>query len=404
MGRENDLLNDLELSANDVNLEQPKRRKSADSANKAEGERPRRRKKSVDAGLEGERPRRKKSVEAELEGDERPRRKKSAVAEAEDVMRPRRNKSADSLEGGHPRRRKSSTPVSLKTGADLASETAQQAANERQRPTKASRPRKAPKAAEGGMARDLDELGSLLKVKREVNGLSRRDAALKIKIPLDQLEAIEDGRLSSLPPVFARGFLRAYANELGLDAESILADYSRLTTDEGKKEPIGKESLSPKYVATSVGGKRRFSLRVLVILVIILATAIMAWQLLPGLKSSGTPITTSGELSSGAETGSSDATASLTEQDANQTQSSLEGLTGGVLTLLSQNDNVWLQVEIDGNPPEFMILNSGDTVTWLAERFIVVKSGMANALNVTWDGNDLGLLSEGPIAERRFPN
>ena len=132
--------------------------------------------------------------------------------------------------------------------------------------------------------KSLESLGNLLKTKREISGLTRRDLVVKTKIPLDQLEAIEDGRLSSLPPVFAKGFLRAYANELGLDAEAILEDYRQMTGG-FKNEPASAEPLAQKYVESSVGSSGgKFGLRLLVVMILVVAAATASLVLWPGLR------------------------------------------------------------------------------------------------------------------------
>lgn len=314
--------------------------------------------------------------------------------------------------------------------------------------------------------KSLEALGNLLKTKREISGLTRRDVVVKTKIPLDQLESIEDGRLSSLPPVFAKGFLRAYANELGLDAEAILEDYRQMTGGY-KNEPASSEPLAQKYVESSVGsGGWKPGPRFLVFLILVAAAVAASFWLWPGLRASAVSVMpflanlpgfaapaepaggpadsepTTGpfalDLPGGydddpfpAETAAADnqestnypvsdpsvvhtisGSLSSPPESAPAVAPSPSGqdtiplppaMPGGLLVLTSQKDRVWLQVIIDGSQPQFYILNSGQKLTCQADDHIIVTAGQAGSVMVNWNGEDLGPLGETPVVERRFP-
>ena len=67
------------------------------------------------------------------------------------------------------------------------------------------------------------QVGADLRAARERTGYSLPEVADGLRIRLPYLEALEEGRLSDLPgSAYALGFLRTYAEALGLDAEEIL--------------------------------------------------------------------------------------------------------------------------------------------------------------------------------------
>lgn len=71
------------------------------------------------------------------------------------------------------------------------------------------------------------EIGSILRAAREERGLSLDDAAEATKIRPAYLEAIEDEAFERLPgPTYARGFLRAYAELLGVDPQPLIDEFS----------------------------------------------------------------------------------------------------------------------------------------------------------------------------------
>ena len=277
--------------------------------------------------------------------------------------------------------------------------------------------------------KSLETLGRTFKAKREINGLERRDVVAKIKIPMDQLESIEEGRLSSLPPVFAKGFLRAYANELGLDAEAILDDYRKMTGG-FKNEPASREALASRYVETkmSYGGRPwgRYLLASLVLFVLGLAV-FRAW---PGLgrnaaslwpfggqapevalvDSQGEPegisLSATDRPEVAVASGSLAAMAPISpdnEEEAAPAEAEVPAPAGGELTLVSQKDGVWLQLIVDGQPAKHYWLKRGQTIVQRAEAAVVVRTGQGTALGASWNGLDLGVLSGQPVVEASFP-
>ncbi|MGH6662130.1 MAG: helix-turn-helix domain-containing protein, partial [Rhodospirillales bacterium] len=66
-------------------------------------------------------------------------------------------------------------------------------------------------------------VGALLKASRLRVGQDLRDIADVLRIRYVYMEAIEDGRYDALPgPTYATGFIRAYAEHLGLDSEEVV--------------------------------------------------------------------------------------------------------------------------------------------------------------------------------------
>lgn len=67
------------------------------------------------------------------------------------------------------------------------------------------------------------QIGAELRAVREQLGWSITELSVRLKIRTAQLEAIEAGDLAALPaPAYATGFIRAYADMIGLDPDEIL--------------------------------------------------------------------------------------------------------------------------------------------------------------------------------------
>jgi hypothetical protein len=76
---------------------------------------------------------------------------------------------------------------------------------------------------------------------------------------------------------------------------------------------------------------------------------------------------------------------------------------GGELTLVSQKDEIWLQLIVDGQPVKHYWLKRGQMIVQRAEKSVVVRTGQGTALTATWNGLDMGALSAQPVVEASFP-
>lgn len=89
---------------------------------------------------------------------------------------------------------------------------------------------------------ELREIGEILKTKRLEKNISISDVQEFTKIKSYYIKAIEDGEEDKLPdPVYIRGFIRSYAEMLGLNGEVLLQDLKLNKTREYNVSAIVKE-------------------------------------------------------------------------------------------------------------------------------------------------------------------
>lgn len=70
------------------------------------------------------------------------------------------------------------------------------------------------------------DFGERMKRIREERGVALRDIAETTKISVSALEALERNDISRLPGgIFSRGFVRAYAEQIGTDPEKAVRDF-----------------------------------------------------------------------------------------------------------------------------------------------------------------------------------
>ncbi len=85
--------------------------------------------------------------------------------------------------------------------------------------------------------------GSVLASARVRSGLTLAEVARRSRVPIEALDALERDEWGRLPaPVYARGFLRLYAREVGVDADPLV----RLMDDSRALHAIGALPTAPR--------------------------------------------------------------------------------------------------------------------------------------------------------------
>ena len=102
--------------------------------------------------------------------------------------------------------------------------------------------------------------GELLARTRQEKDLNTEEIAKELRINVSIIEMMEGNEFQSIgAPVFVKGYLRQYANILGLSADSILEEYNQLNPDKNSLpivnkavEKISKYVLTPKLILVGV--------------------------------------------------------------------------------------------------------------------------------------------------------
>ncbi len=83
----------------------------------------------------------------------------------------------------------------------------------------------------------MKSIGQTFQKRRKELNISLQEAENATSIRSSYLQAIEDGDVSRLiSPVYATGFLKQYANFLGMDAEEIIREYPDLFSSSPSQE------------------------------------------------------------------------------------------------------------------------------------------------------------------------
>ncbi|NEQ95510.1 MAG: helix-turn-helix domain-containing protein [Cyanothece sp. SIO2G6] len=286
----------------------------------------------------------------------------------------------------------------------------------------------------------LVQIGTYLQQVREEQGLVVDQVAGKTMIAGRHIRAIEAGDINALPEaIYVRGFIKRYAEVLGLDGAEISTAFP-LFADEPE--------LKPSWQNSDVAQLRQAHLYLAYVALITLAVISLGAVLvrLDNGDRPGQPDPTLATPDSGSSPGSSPSASSLssprnsstspvaenTDSSENLLSSSTEPEDVGppdLATLLNARENnetrpdsldpallgkpvrvelemkerSWLRVTVDGQLDFEGVLAEGTQRTWAAEDNVLVRVGNAGGVLAAFNGSDAELMGEpGSVQERLF--
>ena len=123
-----------------------------------------------------------------------------------------------------------------------------------------------------------ETVGSTLRQQREKKRMSIAEVSRVTRIPVSTLESIEQDHFDDLPgEVFVKGFLKSYAQSVGLQADEIVARY---TASRRVSSVVPLPVASPVQAARE-GQGRRFGVAIALVLLLILFTLALSIVLKP---------------------------------------------------------------------------------------------------------------------------
>lgn len=263
----------------------------------------------------------------------------------------------------------------------------------------------------------MNDLGSKLKRAREDLGIALRDIAARTKISVTALEAVERNDFSRLPGgIFGRSFVRAYAAELGLDADAIVAEFVE-ALDEQEREAAARGAIRPEITDDDrlFLARQQQAVRLLrwgLIALAIVAVALVVWRLhawrsrraatptavtMPAASSTTTPppvsspptsppSTMSGPDGTAANTAAVVATPSVTDASSPGASPTADA-TNGVAVEFLVSDDCWIVATSDGQRSISELFRAGDGRRLDATRELLFDVGNAGAVEWSINGH-----------------
>lgn len=240
----------------------------------------------------------------------------------------------------------------------------------------------------------MESFGAYLKSLREERGISLQEISQRTKIALANLDFLEKERFELLPPrVFVKGFIRSYAQELGLNPEEVLKRFDAFT----KEGELTDYTADETSLFQQRSGPRSFIRRPLFTVALSVAGAIaLAIVLLTGISrlfywgdTSGTAlptVTTVGPSGYSVTPGKAERSekadqTAFTEPPRKQA--------GRKILEIKALAHTWVRVQPDSSPPEEMTMAPGDIQIFTAKNSFSLQTGNAGGIRLRYDGREL---------------
>ena len=124
----------------------------------------------------------------------------------------------------------------------------------------------------------MDTVGAALRRQREIKRMGLAEVSRVTRIPVTTLEAIEQDHFDDLPgEVFVRGFLKSYAQSVGLVPDDVVARY----TASRRVAMVTPLPVASPVTAAREGHGRRFGVAIALVLLLILFTLALSIVLKP---------------------------------------------------------------------------------------------------------------------------
>lgn len=242
-----------------------------------------------------------------------------------------------------------------------------------------------------------DSLGQYLAACRQKAGLSIEDIAERTRVNPRVIRAAEADQFEQLPGVvFIKGFLRTYAKVTGIEGEELIRRYENLG--------VTMADHSPKLISMPLHQERRNPLSVALGLLMALGILFFLGYysgLFPGLKEPDGALDTYVVPPPPARTAPDAPPVTAQESPAAEPEpreipspappAPAAAAKPTYQLKISATQDTWLKAILDGRDEREVILRDGNTLTWPAERQIIISIGNVAGTQMWLNGKPVNL-------------
>ncbi|MEN6411164.1 MAG: RodZ domain-containing protein [Veillonellales bacterium] len=247
----------------------------------------------------------------------------------------------------------------------------------------------------------MQTVGQALRSEREKKNLTIKDIEAATSIRSLYINAIEEDNYKVIPgEVYLKGFIRNYANYLGLNGEEMVALYRESQAPvEPEPEVPARKKVAPKKdtpVSLRTGGKGKWAA---VGVVAVCLAGIIWWA--AGNKIAE-PQQPAPEAKSAPAAPVQPLPSAVPQQQATSA-SDKSAATKPVAVTAKFTDACWTLVKADGKEIYEGIPKTGETITWQAEKNIALQLGNAGAVDIVYNGQSVGKIGgKGEVVSKTF--
>lgn len=237
----------------------------------------------------------------------------------------------------------------------------------------------------------MSDFGAQLKQARESRGISLRQISTSTKISTVALEALERGDLSKLPGgIFSRAFVRAYALEVGLNPDEVVAQFLvelGVHANRADDDDVPPEVTADDRAFLELQRRAAMALRIgIVVIIVLIVAGVVAWNMTrqPAQPVAEAPAPV---VVPPPATPPPTQVASVTPEPQ------------GLWIDLTASSECWVKVTIDGVQTSERVFTKGDRQRFDAKKDITLQVGSAGA--ITWSVNGRPARALGRVGDVR---
>jgi cytoskeleton protein RodZ len=241
----------------------------------------------------------------------------------------------------------------------------------------------------------IGAFGERLRREREMRGITLAEISESTKIARRHLESLEKEDFDSLPGgIFNKGFVRAYARFLGIDEDQAVADYSAASAE--PPPPEGQFPLEVHEPDRKLN-PRRSSFPLILALLALVVVLMVLWARNKSHQTESAdnigPPASAGTASPGDS--SSPAAAAANTSPGQPAAADTPDSERTFLVVIKAKENAWVSLTADGKKTWEGILQADQQRVVRAEKQIVLTTGNAGGLDVSYNGKALGAIGNG---------
>ncbi|MDO9530159.1 MAG: DUF4115 domain-containing protein [Syntrophales bacterium] len=255
------------------------------------------------------------------------------------------------------------------------------------------------------LKQDVEETGLDLKKVRESSGITLNDLFESTRIRILILEAIENEEFHLLPEsVYTRTFIKTYAKAVGIDSEKILSRYEKyLEQDKSSREEAVKSKSCLSKFYNSHRSLPGWILTGLFIIVFII------FLLYPKHKAENVKKEVADKSKTAVTVKEAEPQPAVVEKQAEELKTEIEEessvsqdiankqnevVEAAYKMTIEATELVWLSITVDNNPPKEVLLRPGEKIYKEASKGFTIDIGNAGGVNLTFQGESLGVLGK----------
>ncbi|MDP1853465.1 MAG: DUF4115 domain-containing protein [Candidatus Omnitrophota bacterium] len=240
----------------------------------------------------------------------------------------------------------------------------------------------------------MEYLGALLKSTREKKKLSLEEVHKHTRIPKEILRDIEMDRISTLNPVYLRGYLKIYSKYLGMDQATIAQAYKGILPKEGNPVLVPARSKRPEQDNAILPQFNPFIILNIIVVLVLLFSSFSFIKHIVGkkkLKEAKVVFSVSRPPAAAKKTVAPAKKEPVPQQNQKK-PAPLQEKIESVKLAIRAKDNTYLHVKTDGNSVFQGTLKKGQTENWVAKETIGLSIGSAASVELEINGRAVSSL------------